>query len=221
MRILVVEDTADVGEAIVSCLKRLGHAVDWARNGIDGDELLSTGAFDLAVLDLMLPGMDGAAILKALRERQGDTPVLVLTARSTISDRVDVLDLGADDYLVKPFDFRELEARVRALLRRRSGDRTNMLRCGGIELDRAARSVRVNDEVVSLTRREIALLEILMAQRGSVFSKSHLLDNLFGYGSDPTENAVEVLVGRVRRKVLAAAANITTVRGLGYRIDPT
>lgn len=131
MRILLIEDTHDVGEAIVARLERIGHAVDWEQDGTDAMEVVRGTAYDLVILDVMLPGMDGFTILQRMRSEGETTPVLVLTARSRVEDRVDALDLGADDYLVKPFDFRELEARVRALIRRNAGEATNLLRCGG------------------------------------------------------------------------------------------
>lgn len=218
MRILVVEDIVDVGEGLVACLQRMGHAVDWARDGALADHMLTDSAYDLAVLDLMLPEMDGVTVLKRLRARRNQTPVLVLTARSAIGDRVDVLDVGADDYLVKPFDFRELEARVRSLLRRRSGDRTNLLSCEGVVLDRGARSASIHGKPLRLTRRELSLLEIFLANQGRIFSKPDLLEQIFGYDSDPSENAIEVIIGRLRRKIGASGAEIETHRGLGYRI---
>ena len=219
MRVLVVEDTHDVGEGVVACVERLGHAVDWARDGATGDSLLHDAAsYEMMILDLMLPKMDGVTVLKRLRARHDATPVLFLTARSSVDDRVDMLDLGADDYLVKPFDFRELQARVRSLLRRQSGDRTNEMRCGDLVFERNARLARVKGEPVSLTRRELSLLEILMARQTMFFSKAQLLDQLFGYGSEPNENAVEVLIARLRRKLTGAAVEIQTYRGVGYRI---
>ena len=220
MRILVVEDIVDVGEGIVACLRRLGHAVDWAQDGALADEMLVETAYDLAVLDLMLPEMDGVTVLKHMRARRNQTPVLVLTARSAIGDRVDVLDIGADDYLIKPFDFRELEARVRSLLRRRGGDRTNILTCEGVGLDRAARMASIRGVAIRLTRRELSLLEIFLSNQGRIFSKTELLDQIFGYDTDPSENAIEVIIARLRRKISGAGAEIETHRGLGYRMAP-
>ncbi|WP_116091861.1 response regulator transcription factor [Sphingomonas crusticola] len=221
MRVLVVEDTHDVGEGVVACLEGLGHAVDWARDGADGDAMLSEASYEMMVLDLTLPRMDGITILKRMRARQDVTPVLILTARSAVDDRVDVLDSGADDYLVKPFDFRELQARVRSLMRRNSGGRSNQLTCGDLVFDRATRIVRVGGEPVSLTRRELSLLEILLTRQTLFFSKSQLLDQLFGYGSEPNENAIEVLIARLRRKLGHASIEIHTYRGVGYRISAT
>lgn len=218
MRILLVEDTRDVGEAIVERLVRIGHAVDWELDGEGGmDAALHTG-YDLVILDVMLPGLDGFTILKRMRHCGSTTPVLVLTARSRVEDRVDALDIGADDYLVKPFDFRELEARVRALIRRNGGEATNVLRCGDISIDRLTRMVRVGDREVHLKRRELALLEILSSRPGRVFGKDELLDRMFGHDEAPGANAVELYIGRLRRKIDGAQAQIVTVRGFGYQM---
>jgi two-component system, OmpR family, response regulator TctD len=218
MRILLIEDTRDVGEAIVARLERTGHAVDWQLDGDSAAELIGGTAYDLVILDVMLPGVDGFTILQDMRRRGSVTPVLVLTARSRVEDRVDALDLGADDYLVKPFDFRELEARVRALLRRNTGEATNLLRCGDITIDRLTRMVRVGNREVHLKRREMTLLEILSARPGRVFGKEELLDRMFGHDEAPGPNAVELYVGRLRRKIEGARAQIVTVRGFGYQI---
>lgn len=218
MRVLVIEDTADVGEGIVGAIERAGHVVDWARDGEHGQELALSSTYDLIVLDLMLPNLGGEDILRALRDRRSQSLVLVLTARSAVDERVHMLDLGADDYLCKPFDFSELEARIRSLLRRRSGDRTNYVSFGGIEFNRADRTVLVNGHSLALTRRELSLLEILLANRNRILSKSQLIDSLFGLESEPNENAIEVLVGRLRRKLQAAHASIHNHRGLGYQL---
>ena len=157
MRILLVEDTEDVGEAIVARFERIGHTVDWEKDGSVADEVLAVQAYDLLILDVNLPALDGFSILKRLRQRKSKTPVLILTARSQVDDRVDALDLGADDYLVKPFDYRELEARARALLRRNTGESTNQLICGRVTIDRGSRAVAINGTPIDLTRRELTL----------------------------------------------------------------
>jgi two-component system, OmpR family, response regulator TctD len=218
MRILLVEDTRDVGEAIVARFERVGHAVDWLTDGTAAADIIGTAHFDLIILDVMLPGVDGFTLLRRIRQRGDETPVLVLTARSEVDDRVDALDLGADDYLVKPFDFRELEARARVLLRRREGGATNVITCGDITLDRASRVVRVGARAVQLKRREIMLLEVLMSRAGRVLSKDELLNELFGFEDAPGENAIELYVARLRRKLEGARAEIRTVRGLGYQL---
>lgn len=218
MRVLIVEDTIDVGEAIMLSFSQMGHAADWVHDGITADHQLCCTEYDLVVLDLMIPGIDGIAVLRKLRSRGSETPVLVLTARSAVSERVEVLDIGADDYLCKPFDFAELQARARSLLRRRNGDRTNVLSFGGIKLDRATRQASVNDDLIQLTRREISLLELLLTRPNQLLSKSQILESLFNFDAEPTENAVEVLMGRLRRKLEPAPAQIITQRGLGYQL---
>ncbi len=220
MRILLVEDTQDVGEAIVARFEKVGHAVDWLTDGGAAAEIIGTASFDLIILDVMLPGLDGFSLLRRIRQRGDESPVLVLTARSEVDDRVGALDLGADDYLVKPFDFRELEARARALLRRREGVSTNIILCGDISLDRTNRVVRVGTREVRLKRREMMLLEILMGRAGRVFSKDELLDHLFGFEDAPGENAIELYIARLRRGLEGAQAEIRTVRGLGYQLVP-
>ena len=218
MRILLVEDTSDVGEAIVKRFETVGHTVDWETNGAAAAEILDYTGYDLLILDVMLPDLDGFEILKRLRAARKTTPVLVLTARSEVEDRVGALDLGADDYLVKPFDFRELEARARVLMRRKDGEATNVLTCGDIVLDRAARSVRVGKREVQLKRREIALLEILASRPGRVFGKDELLDKLFGFEEAASPNAIELYIGRLRKKLEGARARIATVHGVGYQL---
>lgn len=218
MRILLVEDTRDVGEAIVRRFESVGHAVDWETNGAAAADILAFTQYDLVILDVMLPDLDGFEILKRLRAAKKAMPVLVLTARSEVEDRVGALDLGADDYLMKPFDFRELEARARVLMRRRDGETTNLLVCGDIAIDRAARSVHVGKREVQLKRREITLLEILAARPGRVFGKEELLDQLFGFEEAASPNVVELYVGRLRKKLEGARARIVTVHGVGYQL---
>ena len=218
MRILLVEDTVDVGEAIVARFERIGHTVDWERDGQVADEVLEIQTYDLVILDVNLPALDGFSILKRLRQRKSKIPVLVLTARSQVDDRVDALDLGADDYLVKPFDYRELEARARALLRRSAGEPTNELVCGKLIIDRGSRVVTIDGAPIDLTRRELTLLEILAARPGRIFGKDELVDQLFGFSDDPSPNAIEQYVARLRKKLAGSGAEIRTLRGLGYQI---
>lgn len=219
VRILLVEDTHDVGEAISRRFQQTGHTVDWETDGVAASEILSFTEYDLVILDVMLPGVDGFSILRKLRQSGSGVPVLVLTARSEVDDRVSALDLGADDYLVKPFDFRELEARARVLLRRRSGgEPTNVIICGDISLDRANRNVMVGKREIQLKRREIVLLEILASRPGKVFSKDELLDQLFGFEEAAGENAIELYIGRLRKKLEGARARIVTLRGSGYQL---
>lgn len=218
MRVLLVEDIVDVGEAIAASLERMGHTVDWERDGQNADDVVTVQDYDLVVLDVTLPRLDGFAILKRMRQRRDATPVLVLTARSQIEDRVSALDLGADDYLVKPFDFRELEARIRALLRRQTGSSTNVIECGGLTVDRAGRVAELGGKPLELTRRELTLLEILAARPGRVFGKDELMDQLFGFGDEASENAIEQYIARLRRKIIGAGVEIRTLRGLGYQM---
>ena len=218
MRILVVEDTRDLGEGMVARLERMGHAVDWATDGLDAEDMLHDAAYGLVILDLTLPHLDGVTLLRKLRGRKASPPVLVVTARSAVGDKVTVLDEGADDYLVKPFEFDEFSARVRALLRRRDGDRTNLLSCVGLTLDRAARTGSIHGAPLALTRRELSLLEVLLANQNKVLSKAALVDQIFDIAAEPRENAIEVIIARLRPKLAGSGAEIRTLRGIGYQI---
>ncbi len=217
MRILLVEDTADVAEAIVSHLARIGHTVEWESHGGHAARRLGE-AFDLLILDVMLPQTDGFALLEQLRARGQHTPVLMLTACGEIEERVRALDLGADDYLVKPFDFRELEARIRVLLRRSGGESTNLLHCANLCIDRKSRTATLDGQPIELTRREVTLLEIIAARPGRIFNKDELMDRLFTVDDTPNANTVEQYVARLRKKLAPAAFEIRTLRGLGYQL---
>lgn len=221
MRIFLVEDTADVAEAIVARFTRTGHTVDWQADGRVASDLCVREQYDLVILDVMLPGADGISILQRMRREHVRTPVLMLTARADVDERVNALDLGADDYLTKPFDFRELDARVRVLLRRDSGDATDLLQCGLMVMDRRARSVTVQGVPLEMTRRELTLLEILASRPGRVFSKEELVDRLFTIDDAPSQNAVEQYVARLRKKLLDGGVEIRTLRGLGYQFVAT
>ena len=216
MRILIVEDTEDLAEAIAARLRKQGYAVDLAADGEQADELLRQERYHLVVLDLALPGLCGQEVLGRLRQRRCPTPVLVLTARSGVDDKVGALDYGADDYLVKPFDFRELEARCRALLRRLHGLPASTVAFGNLTFDGAARRVMVADQPIELSAREFRLFELLLANVDRVLSKEALLDQLFGLEEAVAPNAIELYVSRLRRKLDGAAVQIRTVRGLGY-----
>ncbi|MBF9235439.1 response regulator transcription factor [Microvirga alba] len=218
MRVLVVEDTADIAEAIVMRLEKIGHAVDWERDGLIAAELLAVQAYDLVILDLTLPGRDGLTILKEMRARRLRTPVLVLTARSAVGERIGALDLGADDYLIKPFDYGELEARARALLRRSAGQPDNLLRFGPLSIDRAGRIATIGDRPLNLTRRELTVLEILAARPDRIVPKEELVEQLFNFDQEASPNAVEQFVARLRRKLADAPVEIRTLRGLGYQL---
>ncbi|WP_176316026.1 response regulator transcription factor [Burkholderia vietnamiensis] len=218
MRIFVVEDDAEIGAAIRARLTRLGHAVDHETDGATANSLLRVERFDLVVLDANLPGLDGFAVLRNLRAAGSTTPVLLVTARSAIDDRVSGLGLGADDYLVKPFDYRELDARVQALLRRNSGHANDVLTLGGLVIDRSSRLAELDGQPLSLSRQEFALLEILASRPQRIFSKDELLNQLFSFGNEPSANAVEQYVTRVRRKLHGSSVEIRTARGMGYQI---
>ncbi|WP_375595835.1 response regulator transcription factor [Algihabitans albus] len=221
MRILVVEDTARIAQAVSARLRGQGHAVDCLASGLEAREVLQYQRYDLILLDLGLPDWDGTALLNWLRKRGDKVPVLVVTARSAVSDRIAALDLGADDYLIKPFDPEELEARIRALLRRVQGEAINETRLGRLALDRAARVVRVAERRLDLPQREFRVLEILMAGTGKVLAKEEIADQLFNFDEATGLNAVEVYVGRLRRRLAEAEAGIEirTLRGLGYLIE--
>ncbi|WP_020680637.1 response regulator transcription factor [Marinobacterium rhizophilum] len=221
MRILIVEDDLTLAEAISRRLLKQGHAADVALDGTKADNILRHQTFDLIILDLNLPGLGGEQVLSLLRQRRSTTPVLVLTARGQIEDRISLLDLGADDYLTKPFDFGELEARSRALLRRSQGQAQDKLSIGNTELDRHACVVTVDGEVVALKQREFRLLEIFMAHTGRVLSKEELLDHLYNFDETPGPNAIELYVGRLRKKLPHSSVQIRTLRGLGYVVENT
>ncbi len=217
MRFLLVEDNLELAEAVVKRLGLDGHAVDHARNLAMAEDCLATAEYDLILLDVMLPDGDGRAFL-ASKRADLETPVIVLTARSQISDRVGALDQGADDYITKPFDFTELEARCRAVLRRRNGSARNEFKLGEAVFDPNSGTIQHANESIDLRNREIRLLEVFVRNPGQILSKSQLLDRLFSYDADVTENAIEVYVGRLRKKLDSVGVRIETVRGLGYRL---
>lgn len=215
VRILVVEDDADLGDAVLRRLRRDGHGVDWQRDGQSADEVLRYQRYELIVLDIGLPRRDGFSVLRALRARGDRTPVLMLTARSEIEDRVGALDVGADDYLSKPFDFREFDARCRALLRRAQGLASGVTTLGELVFDRAAKSATLAGSPLELPRREYRLLEIFIGNLGRTLSKDDIASQLFDFDDEAGANAIELYVGRLRRK-LGDALTIRTLRCLGY-----
>jgi DNA-binding response OmpR family regulator len=219
MRILVVEDDVYLADGVSRGLSKSGHTVDVVTDGLSAEAALGVTAYDLVILDLQLPRRNGLDVLRNYRAAGGRAPVLILTARGAVEDRVSGLDSGADDYLAKPFDLAELEARVRSLLRRPSSVSTPVLRHGALSLDTVGRCVEINGQSVDLSAREIALLETLLLRAGRVVSKEGLLEKLYGAEDHAGENAVEVFVHRVRRKLEPAGVAIRTVRGLGYMID--
>lgn len=216
MRMLLVEDNDELAETIIDRLRAEGHSVDRERDGDEANELLRHFNFDIVLLDVNLPGRSGFEVLRSLRARNDATPVIILTARSQIDDRVIGLDAGADDYMVKPVDFRELSARCRVLARRRGGSASNVFRAGPLAFDRAARRATIHGRDAQLRAREIQLLEIMIDNLGRMLTKEEVADRLYTFEEAPSLNAVEQLVTRLRRKLEGAALVIKTARGLGY-----
>lgn len=217
MRILLIEDDPSLGATLQSWLQLDGYAVDWLRRGDQADTALRTQAYQCVLLDRGLPGVDGDALLARLRARQLAVPVIMITARDRVPDRVHGLDLGADDYLVKPFDLEELSARLRAALRRDARQPAPALRHGPIELDPAAKRVTREGQVVALTAREFALLHALMRRSGQVLSRRQLEDTLYGWGEEVDSNAIEVHIYNLRKKL--GSGLITTLRHHGYSLS--
>ncbi|TPE52457.1 response regulator transcription factor [Amaricoccus solimangrovi] len=219
MRVLLLEDALDVAEAVEASFSRRGDAVDHAARVADALELIAVQDYDVAILDVGLPDGSGTDVLAALRAAASPTFVLMLTARSKVDDRVSALDEGADDYLVKPFDLRELHARVRALTRRAGESRAALIEFGDIVFDPAQCALSVQGVPVTLTRREFSLLEIMLANRGRVIPKERILDRMFSFNEEEVGvNAVETYVARLRRKLEGSSVSIRTLRGLGYQL---
>lgn len=221
IRILLVEDTDDVANAVVASFGRRGDAVDHALTRSAADDLLAVQRYDVIVLDINLPDSDGLSLLSDQRRAGNSTPILMLTARLEVDDRVAALDRGADDYLVKPFDLRELEARVRALARRAVNDTTegSLITYADLEVDLAGHIASLNGKALTLTRREFSLLEALISSRGRVISKEQIFDRMFSFDeTDVGLNAVEIYVARLRKKLDGSKVAITTLRGLGYQL---
>jgi two-component system OmpR family response regulator len=220
MRILIAEDDEVLADGLCHSMRQSGYAVDRVSDGLDADLMLrGDQPFDLVILDLGLPRMDGFSVLRNLRERNRQVPVIILTARDQVGDRVKGLDLGADDYLVKPFSLPELEARVRALLRRGQCGVNPVFTCGMLTFDSVARRAAINGEPLELTMRELSVLEALMSRIGWVVSKDQLLERLYSYAEEASGNAIEVYIHRLRKKIEPAGVTIRTIRGLGYIID--
>ncbi|MCC6533898.1 MAG: response regulator transcription factor [Burkholderiales bacterium] len=219
MRILVVEDDAMLADAVARALTQSAHAVDIARSGEDADRALSAIVYDLVVLDLGLPGLDGFDVLKRVRARRSTVPVIILTVRDSVSDRITGLDLGADDYLTKPFHLSELEARVRALIRRANAGASSELLHGRLRLDMAGRRLYCDAQPVDLSARELAVVELLLLKEGRVVTKQQIVDHLYGWEEGSSSNAIEVFVYRLRRKLEHTGVVIRTVRGMGYMIE--
>jgi two-component system response regulator QseB len=216
MRVLVVEDDPMIGRAVLSGLRESGYATDWVRDGVEAELALAAGGYDAALLDLGLPRREGLDILKSLRRAKHDLPVLIITARDAVSDRVAGLDSGADDYLVKPFSLEELLARMRAVMRRRAGRASPEIRYGALLVDPVRRVVRFRDAPVELSPREFAVLEALLQEPGAVVSRQKLEDAVYGWGEEVESNSVEVHLHNLRRKLQPEL--IRNVRGVGYRV---
>ena len=216
MRLLLIEDDAMIGEAVQRGLRGLAFTVDWIREGETAVAVLRDTEYDLLVLDLGLPGRNGLDVLREVRRAGASLPVLILTARSDVADKVAGLDAGADDYLVKPFELEELAARARALLRRRAGRAQPLIEHLGVTLDPAAHRVTRDSREVALSAREFAILTALLVRPGAILSRAQLEERLYGWNEEIESNAIEVHIHALRRKL--SADFIQTVRGLGYRI---
>ncbi|TPJ58351.1 response regulator transcription factor [Mesorhizobium sp. B2-7-1] len=216
MRVLLIEDDRVLGEAVRDHVAADGHAVDWSATLAEGREHLHVIAYELVLLDLHLPDGKGIEFLKALRRENNDTPVIILTARDQLSDRIEGLNSGADDYLVKPFDLGELSARLAAVARRYAGSPNPLIRLGPVEIDQARRVVVINGKETMLTSREWAVLDQFLRRPGITVGKAQIEDALYAFGAEIESNTVEVYVSRLRKKIGRNA--ITTVRGLGYRL---
>lgn len=218
MKILAVEDNEELANWLARTLRKDGYTVDSIANGSDADFALKSEMYDLVILDLTLPGLSGNEVLKRLRARNNQTPVLVLTANNTLQSRVSGLDQGADDYLAKPFDIEELEARIRVLVRRSTGHATTTLSCGDLLYDSNTRDFQLAGSSLSLTPRERAVLEVLVRKAGATVSKQALAQSLFALDENLSVDAIEIYVHRLRKKLETSTAKIMTLRGLGYML---
>lgn len=216
MKILVIEDNIELAKWLVRTLRKEQYTVDCLDNGLDADFALKSGKYDLVILDLALPKLDGREVLRRLRARQDSTPVLVLTANNSIQSRVSELDQGADDYMAKPFEIEELEARIRMLLRRFSGQSNPLISCGNLSYDTNSREFQIAGKPLALTPRERAVLEVLLRKAGTTVTKHALAQSLFSLDDDASVDAIEIYVHRLRKKLESSSAKIMTLRGLGY-----
>jgi two-component system OmpR family response regulator len=219
MRILIAEDDPILADGLAVSLRDSGYSVDYVATGAEADCAIASFEFDLLILDIGLPKMSGLEVLKRLRGRSRELPVLILTAQDGVEARVRGLDLGADDYLAKPFALEELKARVRALTRRGPAGKPTLIEYGGLAYDRIGRVALVRGESIDLSARELVLLELLLQRADRIVSKTQLLDHMCEWGEEVSTNAIEVYVHRLRRKLEAAGVEIVTARGLGYRIQ--
>lgn len=220
MRIVLIEDNQILARAVSQALRQEGHSIDWLADGADGASFLASEGADLAIVDINLPRLNGLEVIRGLAASGADIPVLVLTARDGLGDRIAGLDAGADDYLTKPFEMAELCARIRALGRRRGRRSPTIESYGALSFDRLGQRLSGPDGMLDLTRREMALWEALFDHAERVVSKSLLCDSIYGTGADVDVNAVELLVSRLRRKIDRYGITIRTIRGLGYMLQP-
>ena len=219
MRILIAEDDQVLADGLLRSLRGTGYAVDHVATGTEADAALAAHEFDLVILDLGLPRLHGFDVLRKLRGRGSSVPVLILTAADSVEQRVKGLDLGADDYMAKPFSLAELEARVRALVRRGLGSASNVIRHGPLSFDAVGRVAYINEQMVELSAREIGLLEVLLQRSGRLVSKDQLVERLCEWGEEVSTNAIEVYIHRLRKKIEKGPIRIATVRGLGYCLE--
>lgn len=219
MRVLLAEDDTVLADGLCRSLRKGGYAVDWACSGSDADSALVAQSYDLLILDLGLPKISGMEVLRRLRARQSALPVLILTAADSVEQRVRGLDLGADDFMAKPFALSELEARVRALVRRSMGVGSTLLRVGPLVYDQVGRTASLGGQSLDLSAREIGLLEVLLQRIGRLVSKEQIVDHLCEWGDEVSHNAIEVYMHRLRRKLEGGGIRIATVRGLGYCLE--
>lgn len=219
MRILLVEDDRPLAEALTALLTSSGYAVDWVGDGASAEALVASEHFDVVILDLNLPQMDGLSVLRAMRARDNPAAVMILTARGAPDDRVRGLDLGADDYMAKPFDVREFEARVRSLLRRQAGLRSALVTLGGVTLDLTTRQVSAGGAPMDLPPRERDLLELFVTRAGKVVTKEAIVQSLTALDDMLSDNAIEQYVSRLRRRLAPHGLSLRTVRGIGYLLE--
>ncbi|MBW8300273.1 MAG: response regulator transcription factor [Hydrogenophaga sp.] len=219
MRILLVEDNETLADGLSSILRGSGYAVDVVGDGASADAVTATETFDLVILDLNLPEMGGLEVLRSMRSRQDKAAVLILTARGTTEERVKGLDLGADDYMTKPFDVSELEARVRVLLRRRAGLHSPTVQYGNVSLDLTSRTFSANGVLIDLPARELGILEVLFMRAGKVVPKDAIIQSLAGFDDDLSANAIEQYVSRLRKRLSPYGLSVRTARGIGYYLD--